>query len=386
MKICFLAGANSLHSYRWIKFFVDRGHDVHWVSLYSASIPGISLNAYEGLSYHELSPPLDKPHTPYSPPIANVLRLPGVVKWARQQLRDIDPDLLHVHSVGIYGLVGALSGFHPLVATAWGSDVLVGGQLTIKRPLIKYALKKADLITCDANHMVEAMVRLDADRKKIRVVNFGIDTQRFRPAEKDQTLLKELRIAESPTVISIRNLLPVYNIESLIIAIPSVLKAIPGTKFVIGGSGSEEAKLRELAASLSVTDSIRFTGPIATGDLPRYLTSMDVYVSTSLSDAGLASSTGEAMACGLPVVVTDSGENSLWIKDGEGGFLVPGRSPEALAEKLIRLLMDDGFRRAAGAANRETIMARDDYYQEMAKMESIYEAIARTGKSPLMAQ
>lgn len=385
MKICFLAGANSLHSYRWIKFFVDRGHDVHWVSLYRASIPGISLDAGKGLSYYELSPPLDNPLTPLSPPIANVMRLPAAVRWVRQRLRDIDPDLLHVHSVGVYGLVGALSGFHPLVATAWGSDILVGGQLTIKRPLIKYALKKADLITCDANHMVGAMVRLGADESKIRVVNFGIDTQRFRPAEKDPLLLQQLDLVGFPTVISIRNLLPVYNIESLITAIPSVLQAVPGTKFVIGGSGAEEAKLKALAATLSVTGSIRFVGSIASADLPRYLNAMDVYVSTSLSDAGLAASTGEAMACGLSVVVTDSGENSDWINDGEGGFLVPGRSPEALAEKIIRLLRDNGFRKAAGAANRETIMARNDYYQEMAKMESLCEEIVRTGKAPLVA-
>lgn len=378
MKICFLAGANSLHSYRWIKFFVDQGHDVHWLSLYGASIPGISLDGLNGLTYHELSPALDKPRSPYSPPMASVLRLPGVVKWVRQRLRTIEPNLLHVHSVGVYGLVGALSGFRPLVATAWGSDVLVGGQLAFKRPLIRYALKKADLITCDAHHMVEAMVKLDANRNKIRVVMFGIDTKRFHPAEKDEILLRQLDLAEAPTVISIRNLLPVYNLESLIRAIPAVTKAVPGTKFVIGGSGSEEAMLKELAASLAVTESILFTGPIPTADLPRYLSSMDVYTSTALSDAGIASSTGEAMACGLPVVVTDTGENSLWINEGEGGFLVPGRSPAALAEKLIFLLRDTSFRKAAGAANRETIMARDDYYHEMAKMESLCEEIVKT--------
>lgn len=385
MKICFLAGGNSLHSYRWIKFFADRGHEVHWVSLYNESIPGISLAACQGLSYHELAPALDAPRTPYFPPIASILRLPAAIGWVRQRLRDINPDVLHVHSVGVYGWVGAMSGFHPLVATAWGSDVLVGGQLMFKRPLVKFAVKKADLITCDAQHMVEAMVRLGADRNKIRVVMFGIDTRRFRPADKDPTLLRELDVAGAPTVISIRNLLPVYNIESLISAIPSVLKAVPRAKFVIGGSGSEDAQLKKLAVALSVRDSIRFTGPIATADLPQYLTAMDVYVSTALSDAGLASSTGEAMACGLPVVVTDSGENCEWIADGEGGFLVPVRRPDALAEKIIRLLTDEGLRKTAGAANRNTIMARNDYRGEMATVEGFYEEVAGTGRAPVAA-
>lgn len=382
MRICFLAGANSIHSYRWIRFFVDKGHDVHWLSLYKRSIDGFNLNTYKNFSYYELNPPLDKPHTPFLPPITSMLRIFSVVRWVRGLLKDINPDLFHAHSVGIYGLVAALSGFHPLVATAWGSDVLVGGKLRIKRPLVKFVLNRADLITCDANHMVEAMVRLKGDKNKIYIINFGIDTKKFQSAAKDEVLMKQLDIARSHTVISARNFLPVYDIESLIKAIPYVLKVVPDTKFVIAGSGSEEANIKKLSASLSVTESIRFTGQIPNTDLPKYLTSVDVYTSTSLSDAGLASTTGEAMACGLPVVITDSGENGEWIKDGEGGFLVPVKSPEVLAEKIVCLLRDDGFRTAAGAANRKTIMEKNDYYTEMAKMEKIYEEITGISKVP----
>jgi len=281
-------------------------------------------------------------------------------------------------------LAAAMSGFHPLVATAWGSDVLVGGKLRIKRPFVKYILNRADLITCDANHMVEAMVRLKTDKNKIYIVNFGVDTNKFQPSGKDEVLMKQLGIAGSPTIISLRNFLPVYDIESLIRAIPLVLKAVPDAKFVIAGDGPEEENIKRLSASLDVTGSIRFTGKIPNTDLPRYMTSVDIYTSSSLSDAGIASSTAEAMACGLPVVITDSGENDKWINDGKGGFLVPVKRPEVLAEKIVRLLKDDGFRTAAGAVNRKTIMEKNDYYKEMAKMEKIYEEISgkssRTGR------
>jgi len=384
MKICFLAGANSLHSYRWIRFFVEKGHDVHWLSLYKLSINGFNLNTYKNFSYYELNPTLAKPLTPFLPPITSVLRIFSVAKWIRGLLKDIHPDLFHAHSVGIYGLAAAMSGFHPLVATAWGSDVLVGGKLRIKRPFVKYILNRADLITCDANHMVEAMVRLKTDKNKIYIVNFGVDTNKFQPSGKDEVLMKQLGIAGSPTIISLRNFLPVYDIESLIRAIPLVLKAVPDAKFVIAGDGPEEENIKRLSASLDVTGSIRFTGKIPNTDLPRYMTSVDIYTSSSLSDAGIASSTAEAMACGLPVVITDSGENDKWINDGKGGFLVPVKRPEVLAEKIVRLLKDDGFRTAAGAVNRKTIMEKNDYYKEMAKMEKIYEEISgkssRTGR------
>ena len=374
MKICFLAPSNSVHSYRWIRFFVERGHDVHWLSLYRLSLDeyGLNLSSVRNLSYYETNPPL-----------TNIFRIFPAVKWLRGLLKDINPDLLHVHSVGIYGLVATMSGFHPLIATAWGSDVLVGGRSRIKRPFVKYILNRADLITCDADHMIDAMVKLGADKSKMWIIYFGIDTNRFQPAGKDEALMAQLGIAGSQAVISLRNFYPIYDIESLIRAIPLVLKAVPDAKFVIVGSGPEEENIKRLSLSLDVTGSIRFTGQILNTDLPKYLNSADVYVSTSLSDAGIAASTAEAMACGLPVVITDSGENGEWIKDGEGGFLVPVKSLEALAEKIVRLFKDDGFRTAAGAANRKTIMEKNDYYKEMAKMEKICEEIARKSRLPI---
>ena len=318
MNICFLAAANSVHSYRWIKYFADKGHEVQWLSLYKLSLDeyGFDLKSIKNLNYYEMDSPLTIPLAPsLIPPHLNIFQIIIAVKWLRRMLKDINPDLLHVHSVGIYGLVAAMSGFHPLVATAWGSDVLVGGKSRIKRPLVKYILDRSDLITCDANHMIDAMVKLGSDRSKMRIVCFGIDTDRFHPAKKDEALVEQLGLSGSKTVISIRNFLPIYDIESLIRAIPLVLESAPDAKFVIVGGGPEEENIKRLSLTLKVTESIRFTGKIPNTDLPKYLTSVDVYISTSLSDAGIAASTAEAMACGLPVVITDSGENGEWLKD-----------------------------------------------------------------------
>ncbi|HOX22616.1 MAG TPA: glycosyltransferase family 4 protein, partial [Elusimicrobiales bacterium] len=112
-------------------------------------------------------------------------------------------------------------------------------------------------------------------------------------------------------------------------------------------------------------------------ELPDELRSADVYVSTSLSDAGIASSTAEAMSCGLPVVVSDSGENRLWVNDGANGYVVPVRNPKELADKLILLLQDRDLRIKMGQANRKVIKERDDYYREMDKMDKLYLAIAK---------
>ena len=84
-------------------------------------------------------------------------------------------------------------------------------------------------------------------------------------------------------------------------------------------------------------------GWIAHDELPKYLTSADIYVSTSLSD-GASVSLVEAMACGLPVVTTDAGDAGKWIEDGRNGFIVPTKSPELLAEKIAYLLENKDLR------------------------------------------
>ena len=105
-------------------------------------------------------------------------------------------------------------------------------------------------------------------------------------------------------------------------------------------------------------------------ELPRYLTSANIFVSTALSDAGLAASTVEAMDCGLPVVITDSGDNRKWVEDGVNGFIIPLKDPKTLAEKIIYLLKNPDVGKEFGMRNRKIIEERNDYYKEMKKMEN----------------
>ncbi|GAI12440.1 unnamed protein product, partial [marine sediment metagenome] len=148
-------------------------------------------------------------------------------------------------------------------------------------------------------------------------------------------------------VISTRNLKPVYDVETLIRAIPLVLQQIPEARFIVAGEGEQRAYLENLARGLGVLESVRFVGWIAHHELTKYLASADVYVSTSLSD-GTSVSLLEALACELAPVVTDIPANRPWVHDGENGFLIPVREYEMLADGIIRLLEDEGLR----AANR----------------------------------
>ncbi len=85
----------------------------------------------------------------------------------------------------------------------------------------------------------------------------------------------------------------------------------------------------------------------------------------------------EAMACELPVIVTDTGDNKKWIKDGISGYIIPVRSPEILASKLIFLLRNSEVRRKFALTNRQIVEEKANYQKEMDKMERLYESVVK---------
>jgi len=363
MRLCFLAGANSIHFYRWIKYFADRGHEVHWISL-TPNIFGDIKNARLYLMKGFPARPV------------NILLNAIAV---RRLVRKINPDIFHTHYVGVNGVVGALSGFHPFVTTAWGSDVLIAPKSKIAKPLIKFVLEKSDLITTDGKNTIRAMIDLGVNPRKIKLIRSGVDIKKYKP-EKREDFRRELFGTDSKIIISLRNFDPVYNLESLIKAIPLILNKVPEARFIIAGKGPQEKYLKDLAESLEALGAIKFVGFIPNPQLPQYLNSADVYVSTSLSDSGLAASTAEAMACELPVVITDSGDNKEWVKDDENGFVVPVKSPKILAEKIVCLLKDENKRKSFGKISRKIIEEKNNYYLEMAKVEEIYKQLIKNNE------
>jgi glycosyltransferase involved in cell wall biosynthesis len=220
------------------------------------------------------------------------------------------------------------------------------------------------------------MNKLGARSAKIRIVRFGVDTRKFSPKQISAATFRMPGESGYPTIISTRPLAPLYDTESLIRCAPLVLRDVADAKFLIVGKGPEERRLKELARSLAVAHRVTFLGSIPNDKLPQYLTSSDVYVSTCLSDAGISASTAEAMACGLPVIVTDVAENRKWVEDGVNGFLVPTRDPRMLAEKILYLAKNRDIASRFGALCRHIIEERNDYCKEMTKMEDLYEQLA----------
>ena len=371
MKICYIASPG-IHTSRWLKYFVDKGHEVHQITTVKPSDGGV-----DGVRWHLL-----KRFGPRMRVVNYLINTVPLLFQFKRLIRNINPDIIHAHQIMDSTLLGAVSGFRPFVVTPFGSDVLVAPKTSkVSRWMVKYVLERADLIASDADHIKKPLTKLGADPQKFQLICFGVDTQEFKPGQRDERFREKLGILNSPTIISLRRLEPIGDVESLITAVPLVLKEVPEAKFLLVQRGSQEAKLKQLAKSLGVSDSVKFTGLVPVNEIPRYLASADICVSTSLSDAGLGASTAEAMACGLPVVITDFGDNRKWVQDGVNGFIIPMRAPEILASKIIHLLKDKETRKRFGEINRKIIVERNDREKEMGKMAKLYEELIEKYKS-----
>ena len=358
MKICFFAASNSIHSYRWVKYFAGRGYAVTWISLCNTIFEPI-----EGVKYHE------------APTSKNPVSICRSVVFLRKILNSEKPDFLHVHYLGIYGLIALLSGFRTIVSTPWGSDILINKKNFLYWILIRAFLKRAKLITCDAQHMKDQILEFGVSKNQIEIINFGIDTEQFSPKPTNFQLTKKMKIKDGFTIISMRNFEPVYDLRTFILAMPEVLSKYPDVNFLLIGQGSQEKELKDLVNELKIESSVFFPGFISNADLPQLLNISDIYISTSLSDAGIAASTAEAMACGVPVVITDTGENREWIKNGETGYLVPPSDPLKLAEAIQNMILRPKEIKKVGLAGRKMISDHNDYKTEMAKVDKLYKLL-----------
>jgi glycosyltransferase involved in cell wall biosynthesis len=172
------------------------------------------------------------------------------------------------------------------------------------------------------------------------VVPGGIDGHRFRLLEKPRT---------TDVVVTARLTL-VKRIDIFLKAIRLVADRLPAVRVVIIGDGESRAELERLVGELGIDRNVDFVG--SRNDVENWLGDSKVFVLTSDLE-GLPLSVMEAMMCGVPVVVSDVGDLRDVVEDGVNGYLVPRRSPEILADRILRLLDDKERRQEFSIAAHE---------------------------------
>jgi glycosyltransferase involved in cell wall biosynthesis len=235
-------------------------------------------------------------------------------------------------------------------------------KIGIYRLITRYALKKASFITSVSKPITERIIHLGIDPKKIQTLTFGIDSQEFFPP------LEERR---DFSLLSLRRLEPVYNIDTIIKGFSFLKEEGFKGKLVIAGGGPEENRLRKLAQDLKLSDGIHFVGMVPHHEVAEYLRASQIYLSMSLSD-GSSTSLLEAMACGTFPIVSDIPANREWIVDGDNGFLVSPFDAKKLAQRVSDALNNSSFAKTASKKNVEIIQTRAQLNENLKKISLLY--------------
>lgn len=293
-----------------------------------------------------------------------------------ETLKKIKPDLVHAGWVQTSGLQAALSGFHPFLLMPWGSDILIKPDTSWEDfAKAKYTIKKADMITCDCESVKKRIIEIaDYPPHKIIVFPWGIDLNLFQPQLEGTDIREKLGWSKNKLLIMTRSFAPVYGIEYFLKALPRVVEEEPEARVILIGSGPLEQELRNMVAELGISEYVHFAGYIPNEEMPKYLNAADIYVSSSLSD-GTSLCLLEAMACRLPVVVTDVPSYFEWIQDGVNGFIVPRKDSKALADKIVALFRDEQIATQMGEQNLQIAWERANWDKNFAKLEEMYHSL-----------
>ena len=213
------------------------------------------------------------------------------------------------------------------------------------------------------------------DPEKIDFLYQGVSAEHFRPGLGDPAVCRRLGIPESAPVIGIvANLRPVKDLPLFLRAAQIVSERCPQAAFLVVGHGQQLGELQALAAELGIRDRVFFTR--GEGRVIDYLARMSVACLSSASE-GFSNAILEYMAFGLPVVATDVGGNREAVLDGETGFLVQERSPEAFAEPLIKLLEDNDLRHQMGTNGLARCLANFEAGTTTRNLENYYSVLIR---------
>lgn len=251
------------------------------------------------------------------------------------------------------------AGARRLVATTHGHEA-GWAQLPASRQLLRRIGEGTDTITYLGEYTRSRIAAALTPAAADRMVQLppGVDEKTFHPDSGGDRVRARLGLTDRPVVVCVSRLVPRKGQDTLILALPAILAAVPDAVLLIVGGGPYADELRKLAAETGVQDSVRFTGPVPWEELPAHYGAGDVFAMPcrtrrgGLDVEGLGIVYLEASATGLPVVAGDSGGAPDAVLDGESGWVVRGGSAEESAERIVALLGDAELRQRMGERGR----------------------------------
>lgn len=361
MKLLYFSLGYSTHDYRFLKAITDGGHEADFVQLEgnqrqveSRAVPeNVNQVIWKG----------GRESFGWS-------KLPALVLDFKRLLRDLKPDLVHAGPIQTCGLIAVLAGARPLLAMSWGFDLMDDVHKSKwMEHVTRYTLRRSTFFTSDANITRDKAVAYGMDPEKTVVIPWGVDLEHFRIRK------AEGGSGEGFVLFCNRSWETRYGVDVLARAFVKVARQREDVRLILLGGGSQGANIRKILQGGGVEEYVTFGGQVSQVDLPRWYHMADLYISPSHVD-GSSVSLMEALACGLPCLVSDIPANKEWITDGENGWLFRDGDADHLAEKILAAMNQREKLPGVGESGRRSAERRADWKKNAAALMNVYRSLA----------
>lgn len=262
-------------------------------------------------------------------------------------------DIVHTHhaiahAVGLVGLLGLKK-----------PKLVVSRRVSFpprKNPFSrwKYTSSRIDAYTVVSRSIGDTLVRGGVPASKIHVVYSALDPRKFSSLSKNSSALKkDLGVPEGHFAVGKLANYSVWKGQHVFLqAAKLCLAKEPKIKFILIGKGTEA--LQAEVQSLGLARAVRILGFRA--DVADLLSALDVSVNSAIEGEGLSGAMRESLALGVPAVASDVSGNREIVRDGETGYLVPAKDPQALADKILHVLSHSQEARALAQEGRRWVI------------------------------
>jgi glycosyltransferase involved in cell wall biosynthesis len=370
MRILYFSRAYTAHDRRFLAALAASPHDTWYLRLQDDALTYETLPVPSGVRMME---PLAGGEAISAP--EQYLRLVHRFEAALDQAR---PDLVHAGPVQSCALIAALAGFRPLLAMSWGSDLLVDAERdAVWNWATRFALGHADMLATDCDEVSQAAQRITRFAGE-NIVQFpwGVDIATFRPGMDTLGLRRKLGWEECVVAISTRSWEPIYGVLPLLESFGMAHHRDPRLRLVLAGAGSLRPEVERFIFTSGLDGTVWLPGAVPHDQLPDYFRAADLYASFAASD-GSSVSLLEAMATGLPAIVTDRASNREWIASPSNGLLAPFGDTRAMAAAFVEIAnLTENRRREIAESNRAIAESRANWGRNVSKLLAAYDLLA----------
>jgi len=303
----------------------------------------------------------------------------------RRLTKKLKPDLIHAGPIQNCAFLAALSGFRPILAMSWGYDLVMDADKSAwMRWVTRYTLKRSAFFASDANVSREKAISFGMNPDRTVIFPWGVDIEHFVPKSEETSKKKatstnrksQIVNRKSTTLFCSRTWESIYGVDVLAKAFAKVAAGNQHVDLILLGGGPQGPHIRQIFMNGGVLDRVHFGGQVGQRDLPRWYHMSDLYISPSHVD-GSSVTLMEALASGLPCLVSDIAGNREWIQEGVNGWLFRDGDADDLARKILEAIASRRSFKQIGQAARKTAEQKADWSKNFGKLLAAYDQVLK---------